>query len=157
MSQLYDMTIKDFKGKDVPLSNYEGKVVLIVNTAIECGFAYQYEELDNMDKKYSKKGLCILDIPSNQFEQSPDSGEEIEEFCIECFDIRFQLFDTMDVNGANESPLYKWLKEQDVPDNHQDIRWNYEKFLIDRSGNVVARYNSDVEPEDIIPDIERLL
>jgi len=157
MSSIYDFTLKDFRGREVPLSNYKDRVLLIVNTATECGFAYQYEELDNMDKAFRDKGLDILDIPSNQFDQSPEDGEDIADFCIECFDIQFKLFETVDVNGPSECPLYTWLKQQDVPDNKQDIRWNYEKFLVDRKGNVVARYNSDVEPEDIVPDIEKLL
>ena len=172
---IYDFTVKDDAGKDVSLAEYKGKVLLIVNTATRCGFTPQYKELEALYEKYSKDGLEILDFPCNQFgEQAPGSIQEIHQFCTANFDIQFPQFDKIEVNGANEHPLYTWLKAQkgfggfDTNDQRgkfmddmlrkrdadfdkkSDIKWNFTKFLISRDGRVLKRY----EPTDKISDIE---
>ena len=172
---IYDFTVKDDAGKDVSLAEYKGKVLLIVNTATRCGFTPQYKELEALYEKYSKDGLEILDFPCNQFgEQAPGSIQEIHQFCTANFDIQFPQFDKIEVNGANEHPLYTWLKAQkgfggfDTNDQRgkfmddmlrkrdadfdkkSDIKWNFTKFLISRDGRVLKRY----EPTDNISDIE---
>ncbi len=172
---IYDFTVKDDAGKDVSLAEYKGKVLLIVNTATRCGFTPQYKELEALYEKYSKDSLEILDFPCNQFgEQAPGSIQEIHQFCTANFDIQFPQFDKIEVNGANEHPLYTWLKAQkgfggfDTNDQRgkfmddmlrkrdadfdkkSDIKWNFTKFLISRDGRVLKRY----EPTDKISDIE---
>ena len=172
---IYDFTVKDDAGKDVSLAEYKGKVLLIVNTATRCGFTPQYKELEALYEKYSKDGLEILDFPCNQFgEQAPGSIQEIHQFCTANFDILFPQFDKIEVNGANEHPLYTWLKAQkgfggfDTNDQRgkfmddmlrkrdadfdkkSDIKWNFTKFLVSRDGRVLKRY----EPTDKISDIE---
>ena len=172
---IYDFTVKDDAGKDVSLAEYKGKVLLIVNTATRCGFTPQYKELEALYEKYSKDSLEILDFPCNQFgEQAPGSIQEIHQFCTASFDIQFPQFDKIEVNGANEHPLYTWLKAQkgfggfDTNDQRgkfmddmlrkrdadfdkkSDIKWNFTKFLISRDGRVLKRY----EPTDKISDIE---
>ena len=172
---IYDIKVKDDAGKDVSLSNYKGKVLLIVNTATRCGFTPQYKELEALYEKYSAEGLEILDFPCNQFgQQAPGSIEEIHQFCTANFAIQFPQFDKIDVNGANESPLFTYLKarkgfsgfdtndqrgkmmdgmlrKQDAEyDKKSDIKWNFTKFLVSRDGRVVKRY----EPTEKISDIE---
>ena len=172
---IYDITVKDDAGQDVSLAQYKGKVLLIVNTATRCGFTPQYNELEDLYKKYQEEGLEILDFPCNQFgEQAPGTIQEIHEFCTVNFDIRFPQFDKIDVNGASESPLFTYLKAQqgfggfdtndqkgkfmdqmlrkkDADyDKKPDIKWNFTKFLVARDGRVVRRY----EPTDKISGIE---
>ena len=172
---IYDIKVKDDAGKDVSLSDYKGKVLLIVNTATRCGFTPQYKELEALYEKYRAEGLEILDFPCNQFgQQAPGSIEEIHQFCTANFAIQFPQFDKIDVNGANESPLFTYLKarkgfsgfdttdqtgkfmdnmlrkqEADY-DKKPDIKWNFTKFLVSRDGRVVKRY----EPTEKISDIE---
>ena len=172
---IYDFKVKDDAGKDVSLSDYKGKVLLIVNTATRCGFTPQYKELEALYEKYRSEGLEILDFPCNQFgEQAPGTIQEIHQFCSANFDIQFPQFDKIEVNGANEHPLYTWLKAQkgfsgfDVNDQRgkmmdgmlrkqdadydkkSDIKWNFTKFLVSRDGRVLKRY----EPTDKMTDIE---
>ena len=172
---IYDFTVKDDAGKDVSLAEYKGKVLLIVNTATRCGFTPQYKELEALYEKYAKDGFEILDFPCNQFgEQDPGSIQEIHQFCTANFDIQFPQFDKIDVNGANEHPLYTFLKSQkgfggfDTTDQRgkfmdemmrkqdadydkkSDIKWNFTKFLISRDGRVLKRY----EPTDKMSTIE---
>ena len=172
---VYDFNVKDDAGKDVSLAEYKGKVLLIVNTATRCGFTPQYKELETLYEKYRKEGLEILDFPCNQFgEQAPGTIQEIHGFCTANFDILFPQFDKIEVNGANEHPLYTYLKskkgfggfnlndktgkllddmfrKQNADyDKNADIKWNFTKFLISRDGRVVKRY----EPTDRIADIE---
>ena len=172
---IYDFTVKDDAEKDVSLAEYKGKVLLIVNTATRCGFTPQYKELEALYEKYSKDGLEILDFPCNQFgEQAPGTIQEIHSFCTANFDIHFPQFDKIEVNGANEHPLYTFLKAQkgfggfDTNDQRgkfmddmlrkkdanydkkSDIKWNFTKFLVSRDGRVLKRY----EPTDKISDIE---
>ncbi|MBO4391705.1 MAG: glutathione peroxidase [Clostridia bacterium] len=166
---LYDFTVKTRKGEDHALSEYKGKVVLVVNTATGCGFTPQYEELQKIYEEYKDKGFEILDFPCNQFgEQAPGDNEEIHTFCKGRFGITFPQFAKIDVNGENAIPLYKWLTENTkfegfgkspmsiilsgvVKKNDKDyknncnIKWNFTKFLIDREGNIVARF----EPTDM--------
>ena len=172
---IYDFKVKDDVGQVVSLSDYKGKVLLIVNTATRCGFTPQYKELEALYEKYSKDGFEILDFPCNQFgEQAPGTIQEIHSFCTANFDIQFPQFDKIDVNGANEHPLYTFLKAQkgfsgfDTNDQRgkfmddmlrkrdadfdkkSDIKWNFTKFLVSRDGRVLKRY----EPTDKMSDIE---
>jgi len=143
------ITVKDINGKEVKLSSYKGKVLLIVNVASYCGFTKQYSGLEEIYKKYKEKGFEILAFPCNQFgEQEPGSNEEIKNFCSSKFDVTFKLFDKVDVNGKDKSPLYSTLTDNEVT-GKADVKWNFEKFLIDKNGNVVARYLSKVEPTSV--------
>ncbi len=172
---IYDYTVKDDAGKDVSLSTYKGKVLLIVNTATKCGFTPQYKDLQALYEKYRTQGLEILDFPCNQFgSQAPGTIQEIHQFCTANFAIQFPQFDKIDVNGPNESPLYTYLKSQkgfggfDLNDqtgskldkmfskNDSDyaknpsIKWNFTKFLVSRDGKVLKRY----EPSDKMANVE---
>jgi glutathione peroxidase len=149
--------VKDIDGKDVNLSDYKGKVLLIVNVASYCGYTKQYTGLEELYKKYKDKGFEILAFPCNQFgEQEPGTNEEIKNFCSSKFDVTFKLFDKIDVNGKNQSPLYSILTDNEVT-GKADIKWNFEKFLVDKNGTVVARYLSKVDPqsEELISAIEK--
>ena len=172
---IYDFKVKDDAGKDVSLAEYKGKVLLIVNTATRCGFTPQYTELEALYEKYHEQGLEILDFPCNQFgSQAPGTIKEIHEFCTANYDIHFPQFDKIDVNGADQHPLYAWLKAQkgfsgfDVNDQRgkmmdgmlrrqdadydkkSDIKWNFTKFLVSRDGRVLKRY----EPTDNMGGLE---
>ncbi len=156
--KLYDLTVKDPKGNDVKLSEYEGKVLLIVNTATGCGFTPQYEGLQSLYDKYRDKGFEILDFPCNQFgHQAPGTNDEIATFCTSRYGTTFRRFDKIDVNGGNESPLYTWLKSQKGGVAGSNIKWNFTKFLINKKGEVVTRYSSAKTPAGIDKDIARLL
>ena len=145
MKTIYDFSVKDRKGKDVSLKEYANEVLLIVNTATKCGFTPQYEELEKLYEKYHSQGFEILDFPCNQFgQQAPGTIQEIHQFCTANFDIQFPQFDKIEVNGANEHPLYTWLKAGN------DIKWNFTKFLVSRDGRVLKRY----EPTDKMTAIE---
>jgi glutathione peroxidase len=153
------VTVKDIDGKSVKLSDYKGKVLLIVNVASYCGFTKQYAGLELIYKEYKDKGFEILAFPCNQFgQQEPGTNEEIKNFCSSKFDVSFRLFDKVDVNGKDKSDLYKILTDNEVT-GKADIKWNFEKFLIDKDGNVVARYSSKVEPasKELISAIEKEL
>jgi glutathione peroxidase len=140
------ITVKDIDGKSVNLSDYKGKVLLIVNVACYCGYTKQYAGLEAIYKEYNDKGFEILAFPCNQFgQQEPGTNEEIKNFCSSKFDVSFRLFDKIDVNGKDKSPLYSVLTDNEVT-GKADIKWNFEKFLVDKNGNVVARYSSKVEP-----------
>lgn len=155
---LYDITVKDNKGCNVSLSQYKGKVLLIVNTATGCGFTPQYDGLQDLYEKYADKGFEILDFPCNQFgNQAPGSSEEIESFCTGRYGITFTQFAKIDVNGENESPLYTFLKAQKGGIGGSNIKWNFTKFLVDKGGNVVARYASTKKPEAIDREVSKLI
>lgn len=177
---VYDYTVKDAKGEDVPLESYRGKVLLIVNTATGCGFTPQYDGLQDLYEAYQAQGLEILDFPCNQFgEQAPGSDEEIVSFCTGRFGITFRQFSKIDVNGENAAPLFTELKAQAPDDivegfkdkmtmkaveklsktakNPGDIKWNFTKFLLDRSGRVVARFAPTVKPEELEAKVKELL
>ncbi|MCP1659512.1 glutathione peroxidase [Neisseria perflava] len=178
MTSVYDFTMKDAKGADVALSDYKGKVLLIVNTATRCGLTPQYEELQKLYDQYAAQGLEILDFPCNQFrEQAPESSSEIAQVCQMKFGTKFKIFDKIEVNGPNAAPLYVYLKAQKPEDkgNHvfkdllirlasmgenregSDIKWNFTKFLINRDGEVVERFAPSVTPSEIADDIQALL
>jgi len=155
---LYDYEIADVKGNMRKLSEYEGKVLLIVNTATGCGFTPQYDGLQDLYEKYQNKGFEILDFPCNQFgNQAPGSDEEIGSFCSSRYGITFEQFHKIDVNGTNEAPLYTFLKSQKTGVMGSKIKWNFTKFLVDRSGNVVERFAPTKTPEAIEKEIEKLL
>ena len=158
MTTIYDFTVKDNKGNDISLDKYKGKVLLIVNTATECGFTPQYDALEELYKKYKDQGFEILDFPSNQFGgQAPGTDTEIANFCTSRFGTTFDRFAKIDVNGENEDPLYTYLKKSQGGLLGDKIKWNFTKFLIDRDGNVVERYSSQKKPENIAKEIEKLL
>jgi len=151
------ITVKDIDGKSVKLSDYKDKVLLIVNVASYCGKTKQYSGLEEIYRKYKSMGFEILAFPCNQFgEQEPGTNEEIKNFCSSKYDVTFQLFDKIDVNGKNQSPLYSILTDNEAT-GKADVKWNFEKFLIDKDGNVVARFLSKVEPTstEIISAIEK--
>lgn len=151
---LYDIVVQDNKGNDVKLEQYKGKVLLIVNTATGCGFTPQYKGLEELYLKYKDKGFEILDFPCNQFlNQAPGSDEEINSFCTMKYNTTFPRFKKIKVNGKEESELYIYLKSQ----KKGRIKWNFTKFLIDRNGNVVERFSSNVKPEEIDSKIAELL
>ena len=155
---IYDFTMKDAKGNDVNLSDYKGKVLLIVNTATGCGFTPQYEGLQDLYEKYQEQGLEILDFPCNQFAgQAPGTEEEIVDFCQSRYGVTFRQFAKIEVNGKNEDPLYTYLKKEKGGFLGDRIKWNFTKFLIDREGNVVERFAPTVKPEDIDSKIKELL
>lgn len=156
--ELYDYKVKDNKGSLLDMKQYEGKVLLIVNTATGCGFTPQYNGLQDLYDKYKDKGFEILDFPCNQFGyQAPGDSDEIATFCTMRYGITFQQFNKVDVNGKNEEPLYTYLKKQKNGIMGNKIKWNFTKFLIDRKGNVVERFAPTVEPIKIEEYISKLL
>ena len=158
MDSIYSFTVKDGKGNDVPLKNFEGKVMLVVNTATGCGFTPQYKGLEELYEKYHEKGLEILDFPCNQFAgQAPGTNEEIHEFCTLKYKTQFPQLAKINVNGADESPLYTFLKKQKKGVMGSKIKWNFTKFLVDRQGNVVSRFAPTDTPEKIDSKIAALL
>ena len=156
---IYDFVVSDMKKKPVQLDIYKGKVLLIVNTATGCGFTPQYKGLERLYKLYKDYGLVILGFPCNQFgHQAPDTEEEIKEFCELNYGVTFPQFAKIDVNGKDAAPLYKWLKEQKKGIlGSKSIKWNFTKFLVDRSGKVVKRFSPSETPEEIEPAIKELL
>ena len=180
---IYDFTVKDIKGHDVSLKNYEGKVLLIVNVASKCGLTPQYEGLETLYKQYKDQGLEILAFPCNQFlEQEPGTNEEILDFCSVNYNVTFPLFDKIDVNGKDESPLYTFLKSKapfkGYPEGYEKfadqltmihqktgsgfekgdaIKWNFGKFLISKDGKTILRFEPMVAPADLKADIEKML
>ena len=155
---IYDFRVRDIKGEEVSLKEFEGKVLLIVNTATGCGFTPQYEGLEKLYKEYKNEGLEILDFPCNQFgNQAPGTNDEIVSFCSLKYDVSFKQFSKIEVNGGNEEPLYTYLKSQKGGIFGKNIKWNFTKFLVDQNGNVIKRYGSTVTPEKIEKDIKILL
>ena len=153
------IVVKDMNGKEVNLSDYKGKVILIVNVASNCGYTKQYDGLETIYKKYKDQGFEILAFPCNDFGgQEPGTNEEIKEFCSTNYNISFQLFDKIKVLGKDKSTLYSRLINNSVAEKG-DVKWNFEKFLIDKEGNIVARFRSKVTPEseEIISLIEKEL
>lgn len=145
-----NFTMKSLSGQDVDLAKYRGKVVMMVNVASKCGLTPQYEQLQQMHVKYGPKGLAILGFPCNQFrQQEPGSAEEIREFCRRNYGVEFDLFAKIDVNGDEASALYKYLTSLDTkPTGAGKISWNFEKFILGRSGEVVARFAPATKPDD---------
>ncbi|MDO4997623.1 MAG: glutathione peroxidase [Neisseria sp.] len=178
MTSLYDFTLNAHTGKPVSLADYRGKVLLIVNTATRCGLTPQYTELQALYAQYREQGLEILDFPCNQFrEQSPENDAETAQICQTKFGTEFTIFSKIEVNGANEHPLYTYLKQQQPEDEGgaafkelllrlaslgekregSDIKWNFTKFLVNRQGEVVARFAPSEKPSELASHIEALL
>ncbi len=159
MTSLYDFDATTLDGQPAKLADQKGKVLLIVNTASECGFTPQFAGLEALYEKYRDRGFAVLGFPCNQFgEQEPGSAEEIGAFCQKNYGVTFPMFEKIDVNGDTAHPLYKWLK-QSAPGvlGSERIKWNFTKFLIDRDGQVKARYAPVTKPEQLAQDIEALL
>ena len=177
---IYNLKIKDRNNKEVSLSKFKGKVLIIVNTATGCGFTPQYEGLEKLYKEYHDKGLEIIDIPCNQFgNQAPGTDDEIHEFCALKYNTSFDQFAKADVNGKNELPLYTFLKSAIAEDtiegmknkvamkaiekisstykHKNDIKWNFTKFLVDKEGKVIERYSPTYKPEDMEGKIKEII
>lgn len=155
---LYEYQVKDAKGNPVNMGAYEGKVLLIVNTATGCGFTPQYKGLQELYDKYSDQGFAVLDFPCNQFgSQAPGTEEEIESFCQLKYNTTFPLFSKVCVNGDQAEPLFTFLKSQQGGVLGANIKWNFTKFLVDRQGNVVERFAPTTEPAKIDSKIKELL
>lgn len=179
---IYDFKVRDIDGEEKNLEEYKGKVLIIANTASKCGFTPQYKDLQKLYEKYNSKGLEILGFPSNQFgEQEPGSNKEVKAFCEVNYGVAFPMFEKIDVRGKDAHPLFKYLIEKapfkgfdlDNPSGRflntylkekypehlvgDSIKWNFTKFLIDREGNIVGRFESPVEPMDMVREIEKLL
>jgi len=155
---IYDFSVKDIEGKDVSLSKYKDKVLLIVNVASKCGFTSQYEGLEELYQKHKDKEFMILGFPSNQFGgQEPGTNKEIAEFCRLTYGVDFDMFGKIDVNGENEDPLYSYLKKEASGIlGTEAIKWNFTKFLVDKNGKVIDRFGSSTKPKDIEKDILKL-
>ncbi|MDQ1230520.1 glutathione peroxidase [Sphingomonas sp. SORGH_AS_0879] len=159
MSGIADFTVQAADGSAVDLSAYAGRVVLIVNTASQCGFTPQYEGLEALHRRYEEQGLTVLGFPCNQFgAQEPGDAAEIANFCSLTYDVTFPVMAKVEVNGDGADPLFQWLKVE-APGvlGTKAIKWNFTKFLVDRSGKVVGRYAPTTKPEDLAKDIEALL
>lgn len=155
---IYDYKVLDYKGDEISLDIYKGKVLLIVNTATGCGFTPQYEGLESLYKELHDKGFEILDFPCNQFAgQAPGTDEEIHDFCTFKYNTTFKQFKKIKVNGKEEHPLYTYLKSQKNGTLGNRIKWNFTKFLVDRNGQVIERYAPSVRPIEIKEDILKLL
>lgn len=155
---IYDFKVKAQDGSDVSLADYKGKVLLIVNTATGCGFTPQYDGLQDLYEKYQAQGFEIIDFPCNQFaNQAPGDDGEIHSFCIGRYGITFPQFSKIDVNGKNESPLFKYLKSQKSGIMGSNIKWNFTKFLVDKNGNVIDRFAPTVTPDKIESKIKECL
>ena len=147
---VYDFTVEDQKGNNVSLKEYEGKVLLIVNTATGCGFTPQYKGLEELYEKYKEKGFEILDFPCNQFfRQAPGTDEEIHTFCTLKYNTQFPRFHKISVNGDEAIPLYVWLRSQNAKKKNKNIKWNFTKFLIGKDGEVIDRFEPMTKPEAI--------
>lgn len=155
---VYDFDATTIEGLDKHLADYRGKVLLIVNTASQCGFTPQYGPLQGLYEQYADRGLEILGFPCDQFgHQEPGTEDEIATFCESRYGVTFAMFSKIDVNGKDAHPLYQWLKSERTGLLGGAIKWNFTKFLVDTEGNVVRRYGTNVEPSDIAEDIEKLL
>jgi len=157
-ASVYDFTLSDIDGKPLPLSRFKGKVLMLVNTASFCGNTPQYEQLETMYEQYQDQGFEILAFPANNFgKQEPGTNEEIKQFCYTKYSLTFPLFSKISVKGQDKHPLYRYLTEESPFPG--EVEWNFQKYLVDRSGNVVARYHHRTNPlsEEIVRDLERLL
>ncbi|WP_347548315.1 glutathione peroxidase [Pseudalkalibacillus hwajinpoensis] len=155
---VHSFTAETLQGNAMPLSEYSGKVLLIVNTASKCGLTPQYESLQELYDSLKDEQFEILGFPCNQFgAQEPGSEKDIQEFCSINYGVRFQMFAKVDVNGENAHPLFQYLTHEAPEVEHGDIPWNFTKFLVDQNGNVVERYEPTTEPHTILKDIEAVL
>ena len=151
---VHDFTVKSIDGKDVKMSDYKGKVLLIVNVASKCGATPQYEQLQALQAKYESKGLVVVGFPCNQFGgQEPGSAAEIKEFCTSTYDVTFPLMSKIDVNGSEQAPIYAFLKEQAAEPGN--IGWNFEKFIVGKDGKVAGRFKTRTKPD--APEVVKVL
>lgn len=159
MSKFYELAPLDKAGNPFPFSELKGKAVLIVNVASKCGFTPQYKGLEELNKKYGPQGLVVLGFPCNQFaHQEPGNDEDIQSFCQLNYGVSFPVLKKIDVNGSNQDPVYEYLKSQKSGLlGFRGIKWNFEKFLVDKQGNVVGRWASTSSPESLSKDIEKVL
>lgn len=158
MTTVYDLKVKKSDGSEQSLADFKGKALLIVNTASKCGFTPQYAELQELYDKLHAQGLEILAFPCDQFgHQEPGSNEEIQEFCQTNYGLTFPVYAKIDVNGGSADPLYQYLRTQKKGWLGGSIKWNFTKFLVDRTGQVVERYEPAVKPSSITPAIEQIL
>jgi glutathione peroxidase len=155
---IYTFKIKDSHGNEKIMSDYQGKVLLIANTASKCGFTPQYAELQTLYNTYHNRGFEILAFPCDQFgHQEPGSDEEIQQFCRLNYGVTFAVFSKIEVNGPGADPLFKYLTGQKPGPKGPEIQWNFTKFLIDKTGNVVERFEPAIKPETLAPFVEELL
>ena len=180
MTKIYDFKAQTRKGKEIDFKQFEGKVLLIVNTASKCGFTPQFAGLEELNQKYKEKGLVIIGFPCNQFkEQDPGTDGQIEEFCQLNYGVSFQIMKKTDVNGPDAEPIFEYLKEQAPTEEYHglkakgmamlikklsksvvkdcDIKWNFTKFLISKDGETIKRYAPTTEPKDFEKDVEAIL
>ncbi len=158
MARIYDFKAKSLAGEDIPLQRFEGQVLLIVNTASACGFTPQYRGLEALHEVLHPRGFSVLGFPCNQFgNQEPGDAKQIEQFCTKNYAITFPMFAKIDVNGSNAHPLFDYLKSEKAGLLGPSIKWNFTKFLVDRSGKVVARHAPTAKPEGLAREIEALL
>jgi glutathione peroxidase len=158
MSGIYDFTAQSLAGEEVPLKRFEGQVLLIVNTASACGFTPQYKGLEQLHRELSPRGFAVLGFPCNQFgSQEPGDAKQIETFCDRTYGVTFPMFAKIDVNGSKAHPLYEYLKSEKTGLLGSSIKWNFTKFVVDRSGKVVGRHAPTVTPEGLRREIEALL
>jgi glutathione peroxidase len=158
VTTLGDFTARDIDGTDVDLSSYAGQVVLVVNTASQCGMTPQYAGLQQLFDDKADQGFTVLGFPCDQFgHQEPGSEQEIAQFCETSYGVTFPMFAKLEVNGDDAHPLYQWLRSEKAGPRGADIDWNFTKFLLDRDGNVVDRYGPKTEPAEITADIEKVL
>ena len=156
--EFYQFKINQLNGKEITMSDFKGKAVLIVNTASKCGYTYQYKGLEKLYKDYKNNGLVVIGFPCDQFgNQEPGNSKEIQSFCNDNYDVTFPMSKKIEVNGANADPLYKYLKQKLKGILNNSIKWNFTKFLIDRNGTPFKRFSSTIEPGDIAPYINELL
>jgi glutathione peroxidase len=159
-SNLYTFTLPNIDGKPLPLADFKGKVILMVNVASQCGYTPQYSALEAVYLKYKDQGFVILGFPANNFgQQEPGTNEEIKTFCSRKYSVTFPLYSKISVKGADQAPLYQYLTKDADPSHTGDIKWNFTKFLVDRNGNVVQRFEPAVTPDspDVTSAIEKLL
>ena len=158
MTTVYDFSAVTLAGQEVPLRQFEGQVLLIVNTASACGFTPQYKGLEQLHNDLSPRGFSVLGFPCNQFGgQEPGDARQIEQFCASNYAVTFPMFAKIDVNGSDAHPLYQYLKTKKSGLLGASIKWNFTKFLVDRSGKVVARHAPTAKPEGLVREIEALL
>ena len=157
MTTLTDFTATSLEGQERDLSAFAGQVVLVVNTASKCGFAPQFAGLEALHERFHGDGFTVLGFPSNQFKQELSEAEAVAEYCQKNYGVTFPMFATVDVNGRNAHPLYRWLRSEAGGALGSAIKWNFTKFLVGRDGHVIKRYGSNVEPEQIAGDIRAAL
>jgi glutathione peroxidase len=159
-SNIYDFTLPSIDGKPMPLADFKGKVVLVVNVASRCGYTPQYSALESLYEKYKDQGFVIVGFPANNFgAQEPGTNEEIKTFCSRKYNVTFPLYSKVSVKGDDQTPLYQYLTKQTDPSIAGEIKWNFTKFLVDRNGHVVQRFESAVTPDskDVVSAVEKQL